>query len=282
MPQTGRKLEHLRRTAYEHPEYRDILSLFLSLFAHIDGKEHSTGISFPLPGPQGRERVGAGLPLLAPESLSVDRKEGADFLSGILDVMREASRDPAAIEELDRIRGALLENSLDLDRLFVSCLRRERKALEETAAAISVRAPLLAFVLEIPVKTALSLAAESVDPGDVADWNRGECPVCGSRAGMEELTGEEGKRFLCCSACYFRWPFQRLKCPYCGNQDPETLSYFIAGDGPTRVSVCGKCSRYIKTRDSRKGNAEVPLEAEDLATLHLDLLAAKEGFERGK
>jgi hypothetical protein len=30
------------------------------------------------------------------------------------------------------------------------------------------------------------------------------------------------------------------------------------------------------------GNADVPLEAEDLATLHLDLLAGKEGFERGK
>ncbi|NJD62651.1 MAG: formate dehydrogenase accessory protein FdhE [Deltaproteobacteria bacterium] len=282
MPQTGRKLEHLRRTAYEHPEYRDILSLFVSLFAHIEGKERSTGISFPLPGPQGRERVGAGLPLLAPESLTVDREKAASFLSGILNVMRESSRDPAAIEELNRIGGALRENALDLDRLFGACLLRERKALEETSAAISVRPPLLTFVLEIPVKTALSLAAESVIPEDVAEWNRGECPVCGSRAGMEELAGEEGNRYLCCSACFFRWPFRRLKCPYCGNEDPETLSYFIAGDGPTRVSVCGKCSRYIKTRDSRKGNADVPLEAEDLATLHLDLLAAKEGFERGK
>lgn len=276
------RLEHLRRTAYEHPEYRDILSLFVSLFAHIEGKERSTGISFTLPGPKGRERIGAGLPLLAPESLSVDRKKAAAFLSGILDVMRDASRDPAAIEELNRIGGALAGNALEVERLFDACLRRERKALEETAAAISVRAPLLTFVLEIPVKTALSLAAESVDPQDVAEWNRSECPVCGSRAGMEELAGEEGKRYLCCSACFFRWPFPHPKCPYCGNRDPETLSRLVAGDGPTQVSVCRKCSRYIKTRDSRKGNADVPLEAEDLATLHLDLFAAKEGFERGK
>jgi FdhE protein len=46
--------------------------------------------------------------------------------------------------------------------------------------------------------------------------------------------------------------------------------------------VCRKCSRYLKTRDARLGDADVPLEAEDLATLHLDLLAGKEGFERGK
>ena len=99
---------------------------------------------------------------------------------------------------------------------------------------------------------------------------------------MDELSGEEGRRFLSCSGCFFKWPYKRLKCPYCGNEDPESLSYFTAGDGPTRVGVCRKCSRYIKTRDSRKGNADVPLEVEDLATLHLDLLAAKEGFERGK
>ena len=116
----------------------------------------------------------------------------------------------------------------------------------------------------------------------VDGWKEGYCPVCGSRAGMAELSGDEGKRRLSCSACFFQWPYPRIQCPYCGNADPETLSYFTAGDGPTRVGVCRKCSRYLKTRDARLGNADVPMEAEDLVTLHLDLLAGKEGFERGK
>jgi FdhE protein len=60
------------------------------------------------------------------------------------------------------------------------------------------------------------------------------------------------------------------------------LSYFMVADGGTRVDTCKACSRYIKTRDSRKGNNEVPLDVEDLLTIHLDLLAAREGFERGK
>jgi FdhE protein len=282
MPQTGRKLEHLRRTAREHPEYLDILSLFQSLFAYIEGKEGATGVAFTLPDRVGPERIRGGLPLLAPESLSVDRERAAEFLSGILDVMRGASRDPAGREELERIGRALEESALDLYGLFAACQSRDRKVLEEAAAAISVRAPLLTFVLEVPLKTALSLAAESVDPKAVEGWKEGTCPVCGSRAGMDELVGEEGRRYLCCSTCFFRWPFPRLQCPYCGNQDPETLSYFLAGEEPTRVCVCRKCSRYIKTRDSRKGNSDVPLEAEDLTTLHLDLLAGKEGFERGK
>jgi FdhE protein len=134
----------------------------------------------------------------------------------------------------------------------------------------------------VPLKAALEGVAEGLDPARFEGWKEGYCPVCGSRAGMDELSGEEGHRRLSCSACFFRWPWPRIRCPYCGNDDPETVSYFTAGEGPVRVGVCRKCSRYIKTRDARLGNASVPMEAEDLATLHLDLLAGREGFERGK
>jgi FdhE protein len=62
---------------------------------------------------------------------------------------------------------------------------------------------------------------------------------------------------------------------------PDSLSYFQAGEGPTRVDVCRKCSRYLKTRDARRGHAGVPMDVEDLTTMHLGLMAVKEGFERG-
>lgn len=282
MPQTGKKREHLERTAREHPEYREILSIFLGLFAFIEGKEGATGISFSLPDRHGPERVAGGLPLLSRESFSLDGKESAAFLSGILAVLRAANRDPAGAEELDRIEAALGRGSLDLPALFDACLRQDRPAIEEAAKAVSVRPPLLAFLLEIPLRTALECVAETVDPRSLEGWKEAYCPVCGARAGMDELAGEEGRRYLSCSGCFFRWPFRRLMCPFCGNEDPDTLSYFIAGDGPTRVGTCRKCGRYIKTRDSRKGNADIPMEAEDLATIHLDLLAGREGFERGK
>jgi FdhE protein len=140
----------------------------------------------------------------------------------------------------------------------------------------------LEYVVEIALKGAVERVAEGYAPGTLAGSEEGFCPVCGSRAGMAELVGEEGRRLLSCSACTHRWPFKRLKCPCCGNEETEKLSYFSADDGPTRVDTCTACSRYIKTRDSRKGNAEVPLEVEDLLTIHLDMLSAREGFERGK
>ena len=280
MSRTADKIAHLRKTAFEHPEYIDVLLPFEKIFAYVDGKEDGTGIRFAVPEGNGTERVQGGLPLLSPEALSVDRGTATAFLSGLLDVLRRVGREGHA--DLDRIGGGLSGGALDLASLYAACLARQRDIVDQAAAAFSVQAPLLAFVLEIPLKTALERVSSSLPRERFDGWKEGYCPVCGSRAGMAELSGDEGKRRLSCSACFFRWAYPRIQCPYCGNADPETLSYFTAGDGPTRVGVCRKCSRYLKTRDVRLGNADVPLEAEDLATLHLDLLAGKEGFERGK
>ena len=280
MSRTADKIAHLRKTAFEHPEYIDVLLPFEEIFAYLDGKEAGTGIRFAAPEGNGASLLRGGLPLLSPEALSVDREAATDFLSGLLGVLRRVGRDGHA--DLERIGEGLSDGRLDLASLYVACFSRKRDAVDRAAADLSVQAPLLAFVLEIPLKTALEGISSSLPPERFDGWKEGYCPVCGSRAGMAELSGEEGKRLLSCSACFFRWPFPRIQCPFCGNTDPETLSYFTAGDGPTRVAVCRKCSRYLKTRDVRLGNADVPLEAEDLATLHLDLLAGKEGFERGK
>ncbi|WP_243372581.1 formate dehydrogenase accessory protein FdhE [Geotalea sp. SG265] len=280
MPTTAVKLEFLRRTAGLQPEYGEILPLFQALYNLIDGQEGRTGIRFNQPVDHVQEKIRNGFPLLAPEHLEIDAPQTIAFLAAVIDTMLQLSRE--GLEELQRLRQAIVSGELDLQALFVRCLFRERAVVEEVAARLAIPSPLMEFVLEIPLKTALELYAEAVLPEQVEGWSEGYCPICGSRAGMGEICGEDGRRFLSCSSCFFKWPYKRLKCPYCGNDDPETLSYFMAGEGPTRVDICRACSRYLKTRDTRLGHADVPLEAEDLATIHLDLVAGKEGFERGK
>lgn len=279
MPQTAEKLAFLRQTTHDSPEYGEILPLFLELYAAIDGRESETGISFTTPTGHTAERVAGGLPLLTPDHMSVNQARATIFLTGVIDALLHAGKDGG--NELRLLREALAAGRVDLTPLFAGCLLRDRKILDDAAAAIGVPSPLLEFALEPVLKTALETYAEGVSPAQVEGWQEGYCPVCGSRAGMGELAGEEGRRLLSCSTCLYKWPYKRIKCPYCSNEDPELLSYFVVGEGPTRVDVCRKCSRYLKTRDTRQGHAAVPLDAEDLATIHLDLLAAKEGFERG-
>ncbi len=277
---TAAKLAGLEKLSRERPEYREILSVFRELYGFVAGKEGATGIAFAVPAASRAERTAAGLPLVDAGALRVSGAAASAFVAGLLAVMRQVGTEGR--DALAALEGAVARGKLDLPALFVACLARERGVIADAAAAVPVPPSLLEFVLEIPLKTALEGVAASLDPKAFDGWAHGYCPVCGGRPGMDELAGEEGRRYLSCSGCSFQWPYKRIKCPYCGTEDAAALSYFTAGGGPTRVGVCRACSRYIKTRDSRAGGAGVPLEVEDLATLHLDLMAAKEGFERGR
>jgi FdhE protein len=274
------KLDAIDAILQESPEYGEILSLFRGIFAYVDSQQSATGITFTPDMTNHELRVQGGFPLVTPDNMAVDGAVATAFLAGLLDQVARESREGG--EELLRISSLLTEGKFDLPLLLGACLQRDREKITVAAVENGVQGALLEFVLETVLKTALEPLAKTLTADDFAGWQEGTCPVCGSRAGMAELAGEEGRRYLSCCSCFFKWPFKRLECPYCGNADSETLSYFTVDEGATRVDTCKKCTRYLKTRDSRLGHAAIPLEVEDLATLHLDLLAGKEGFERGK
>jgi FdhE protein len=92
----------------------------------------------------------------------VDRDAATAFLAGLLGVLRRVGREGHA--DLDRIGGGLSGGSLDLASLYVACLARKRDVVDQAAAALSVQAPLLIFVLEIPLKAALERVSSSLPP----------------------------------------------------------------------------------------------------------------------
>lgn len=280
MPSTEQKITALQQAAETSPEYADIVPLFIGIYDYLRGREKQTGISIELSNPDAMERIDKSLPLASFSDMKVDRREAIAFLLGIIDVLSRKGQENA--EYLQQIGAALQGGTIDPTFLYGAILERRRAPINDISDLLSVPAPLVEYIFEIPLKTALENFSVGYGAENFAQWQENFCPVCGSRAGMAELTGEEGRRTLFCSACSFNWPFKRMTCAYCGCDDPEKLSYFTAGDGATRVDTCKACSRYIKTRDLRKGYSEVPLEVEDLLTIHLDLLASREGFERGK
>lgn len=280
MSSTEQKISALQQAAQTSPEYADIVPLFIGIYVYVRGREQQTGISIEPAHADPKERIDKSFPLVNVSDLKVDRKQNIVFLLGIIEVLSLKGQENA--EYLQRIGTALQGGTIDPFSLYGAILERRRDPINELSDLLSVPAPLIEYLFEIPLKTALENFSIGYGVEDFAGWQESFCPVCGSRAGIAELSGEEGRRMLSCSACTFSWQFKRLACAYCGCDDPEKLSYFTAGDGATRVDTCKVCSRYIKTRDSRKGDSDVPLEVEDLLTIHLDLLASREGFERGK
>lgn len=280
MSTTVQKIAALHQAAQTSPEYADIVPLFIGVYEYLSGREQQTGMTVELHDPNPEDRLAHGFPLINATDLHVDREHAVAFLLGIIDVLSAKGKENAAY--LSKIGAALQSGSIDPGSLYGAILERRRAPINDISEQLSVPAPLVEYIFEIPLKTALERFSAGYGADQFAGWQESFCPVCGSRAGMAELSGEEGRRMLSCSACSFSWQFKRLACAYCGCEDPEKLSYFSVGEGASRVDTCKACSRYIKTRDARKAVSEVPLEVEDLLTIHLDLVASREGFERGK
>uniref|UniRef100_A0A831UH85 Formate dehydrogenase accessory protein FdhE n=1 Tax=Geobacter metallireducens TaxID=28232 RepID=A0A831UH85_GEOME len=280
MPRAAEKKAFVDNICRENPEYAEVLAIFSELYSAIDGKEEETGLTVALPDGGGDGRLRQGLPLLSCDDIAVDRDRTLAFIGTVIDVMQRVGNDGG--ESLERLRSALAEETADLRALLRGVMARERRAILETALAVRIDPGLLEFAVHTPLRVALERAAEGVDPARFAGWNRHCCPVCGSPAAMAELVGEERERRLSCSTCFTRWSFSLPDCPFCGNDDPEKLTWFTTGDGPHRVDLCLACSQYLKTRLSPAGSAGVPPELDDLATVLLDLLAAQEGYRRGR
>jgi FdhE protein len=73
---------------------------------------------------------------------------------------------------------------------------------------------------------------------------------------------------------------ERLHCAVCGNNDQDSLQYLCAdGEEAYRIDLCDRCHHYIKTIDYRSLEGSDPC-LEDLATLHLDVVASEKGYTR--
>ncbi|MGB7731895.1 MAG: formate dehydrogenase accessory protein FdhE [Candidatus Acidiferrum sp.] len=108
------------------------------------------------------------------------------------------------------------------------------------------------------------------------------CPHCNSLPllGVMRREGDGGKRFLQCSFCSQEWDFRRIFCAYCGEDQEQKLSVYIAEQFPAqRVECCDTCKHFLRTIDLTKDGNAVPL-VDDLAAIPLSLWAQEKGYSR--
>jgi len=111
-------------------------------------------------------------------------------------------------------------------------------------------------------------------------WNHGYCPTCGAWPVLAEQRGLEQLRYLRCGLCADAWEVDRLWCPFCTNRDHTLLGYlYVEGDEQKqRVATCDACQSYVKLRSTLTPFTPLQLLVEELALLHLDLLAMEKGY----
>ena len=111
------------------------------------------------------------------------------------------------------------------------------------------------------------------------------CPFCG---GVPQLAimqdpqahADGGGRRLVCSLCETTWPFRRILCPDCGEEDEVKLGYFHSPDyDHVRVQACETCRRYLKSVDLSRLGTAVPV-VDEVAAAPLDGWALEHGYTK--
>ncbi len=218
-----------------------------------------------------------GFPLIQREDFPLDIEASVKLFETLCQIGIEAN--PHMALQIRKIRQALGGKKIDLRNLLQKGVKEPR--VDQLADELGLDKKVFSFLIHGSTKPSVEAGLEQLQSElHTETWLKGNCPACGSFPTLSLLKEEVGKRYLLCSFCGYQWRIDRLFCPFCANRDHESLHYLFAeGEEAYRIDLCEKCHQYIKTIDTRNLQESDPV-LEDLATLHLDILAAQKGYKR--
>lgn len=264
-----RKLEEWKREEGQLPDFIGLYERLLRLQCEVKSLISGRGLAKEAIS----ERLEQGIPLQPFHELPIDWTLLQDLLRQILTVIA----DHLPSEEITDLREVISDSSL---------LRQIVEAWYEgknlSALVGNIASEILPGIIRAGMWPFLTVQSEMLLPEvDQERWRRRYCPICGGRADFCFLEKEKGARWLSCSRCDAEWLFQRLECPYCGNQNQDKLAYFTDEEGLYRLYICEECRSYIKGIDLRKTASEILLPLEKVITIELDNQAQNEGYKPG-
>ncbi len=218
-----------------------------------------------------------GFPMLEKKDFPIDIEASCTLFQSLCRIGKDAN--PYMAEQLRKIEEAIDNERIDPKELLKPGVKEQR--IEQISNKFGLDKKVLLFLIQSSIRPSIKAGVKQlVNELETETWLKGFCPICGSLPYLSLLKEEVGKRFLLCSYCGYQWRIERLVCPFCGNKEQESLQYFHAeGEEAHRIDLCDKCHQYIKTIDLRKIEVIDPI-LEDLATLHLDILASQKGYKR--
>ncbi len=189
-------------------------------------------------------------------------------------------------EDIQRLVVATTSDPDMLPTLASATVGPDLTVLESVARRWQVSVDALLFVGRTLASPCVAHAVRMCGSNPVdraSELEAHRCPACKSSPSVARLRRADGRRILTCGLCGSEWEAVRLACACCGTQDRASLGVLRLDDADARwVETCERCKGYIKTVDERKlaeGEMVFPV-VEEAATLHLDLLAEREGYIR--
>lgn len=217
-----------------------------------------------------------GFAIIEPSAFTIDVPAAESLLTQICNIAT------ASGEKLAGAGKALfrsMEEGLVLSDVFSAVLNNSTR-IDALAEKLKVPTDMLSLLLYLAVRPSIEAGSRKLSEllaGDLKNFSN--CPICGNSPIIGELDSEGGQ-WVHCSLCWHRWPVARMGCSFCGNSDSESLRYVYSDDEPEyRVNLCGECKRYLKVVDTRKMDRGFYPPLEQVASLHLDMIAAEKGYD---
>jgi FdhE protein len=270
--------ERIQQIKKKRPGYGKILDFYQS----VKGAQEKAKASLKIDSIQIKKEwkellTKEGFSLIQKEDFPLDIESSVRLFETLCQVGRDANPHMAA--QIIKIKEAIHDERIDLKKLLTDGSKEQR--MKERVKELGLDKNVFLFLIQSSLRPSIEAGVEQLRRElDPETWLKGHCPVCGSLPSLSLLREEVGKRYLLCSYCGYQWRMDRIFCPFCKNKDQESLRYFFGeGEETHRIDLCDQCHQYIKTIDTRNLQASDPV-LEDLATLHLDILASQKGYKR--
>lgn len=265
----------------ERPAYAHLYPFLEALFIARAGARQSIRLVVPeISADLAESRWNQGSPLLRRWDFPVDVHAAERVLA---EIGKAISRDNSELADAHQaLTAALAARPAEKEAFWGSFLHHELEPWAEWIDTDAVDQASVLFLARSALRPSLESTAETLlaKTPIPATWLKGHCPVCGSLPSLLYLESE-GERKAFCSWCATRWDIHRLQCPYCDNRFHESLGYIsIETESWNRVSYCNLCKYYFKQIDTRALAYSPYLPLEEWLTLHLDILAHKNGYNQ--
>lgn len=207
-------------------------------------------------------------------------RELAQFQKPIFHALRSAGQTDllALMPYVDPLIGLVARcGPADLANKGKACLTRESL---KTAWDDGVTDPYARFYTRVLLQPYAEYLSSR---GDIQTERAGSnCPFCNVRpvSGVLRGEGEGAKRWLLCALCSTEWPYRRVLCPACGEENKDKLPIYTAAEfDAVRVDACDTCHTYLKSIDLTKDGHAVPA-VDEIATVALNIWAEEHGYSK--
>ena len=273
--------EDIKLALEQMPEYKSILEMYGEMLeAQHSAKANLAPVEVDMDENRVAVSAASGLVLLREIETSFDIEAAKELFLKLKEIA--ASKGDEYSAQSKKINEAIKNGKIELGAVLEDAFSGgSMEDIKKKALELDIEPQFFALLASAAVRPALELYSEKLMPLlNENDWEKPFCPVCGRLPFISRLETKEGKRVLCCPACSATWRFPRLKCVNCGNSEHEKLRMLYADETSREqyADVCDNCKRYLKCVDIRKNMRAPVMQITDAATLHIDMLAQREGF----